>query len=325
MRRQHTLPVFIAIMLLAACEKEIPIDTKHITPQVVVSSHASAGNETECFLSMSVPIYGNHDYNSQHMPVDNASAMLFINGVPSTAPVTHSDGIYHLGYTAQPGDHLSLQIDAPGHKTLTASTDIPSMPVVTNAIIADSNTLDPYCNYTLHFSLTDNAADTDYYSIQLIQYRTITRTYDDTHTEVINECLPTIFSCSDFLIVEPTGLDSFLDQPSPNGTQFSGEELLFSDAGINGTTHAIELQTIIYIPHEEGEATGYTWIDHRRPALTVTHLSRDEYLYRKSMQAYIANPLASFFAEPVPIHSNIIGGYGIFAGYSSYTTEFLAQ
>ena len=47
-------------------------------------------------------------------------------------------------------------------------------------------------------------------------------------------------------------------------------------------------------------------------------VSEDYFLYRKTVtlqNSVVDNP----FAEPVPVHSNMTGGFGIFAGYRAET------
>ena len=49
-----------------------------------------------------------------------------------------------------------------------------------------------------------------------------------------------------------------------------------------------------------------------RLIVEVTSLTRDQYLFRKTMQSYTSDDMIGIFSEPVQVHSNINGGIGIF-------------
>lgn len=84
---------------------------------------------------------------------------------------------------------------------------------------------------------------------------------------------------------------------------FDGKKITF-DISINSFNYSINIDDIV----------------ENKLIIKITHLSKDYYLYRKTVNAYEAN-YGSMFSEPVQIYSNIKGGIGIFAGTSS--TEYV--
>lgn len=134
----------------------------------------------------------------------------------------------------------------------------------------------------------------------------------DTTTENINVG----FRCRDYLIIPQNAIS--LDEES----YFN--ELYFTDANINGLSHEIQLTIPIdayYMNHHDYEPYYGLYYDSYIPSslrinLEVTSFSRDLYLYEQTTQQQ-TDELGGIISEPVQIHSNIDGGYGIFAARTS--------
>jgi len=90
--------------------------------------------------------------------------------------------------------------------------------------------------------------------------------------------------------------------------------LVCSDGAFDGTTYRFATFTWESLPFGESS--------NRLLKVRVTSLSRDAYLYYRSLAQYReadGNP----FAEPVTVHSNIENGYGIFG--LGHTTVFKVE
>ena len=61
---------------------------------------------------------------------------------------------------------------------------------------------------------------------------------------------------------------------------------------------------------------------HARVILEATGLTRDLYLFRRTLDSYSYDDLLGTFTEPVQIHSNINGGIGIFGVGVLQTSTF---
>ncbi|MCB0557591.1 MAG: DUF4249 domain-containing protein [Lewinellaceae bacterium] len=94
---------------------------------------------------------------------------------------------------------------------------------------------------------------------------------------------------------------STLDQVVQYGYHY---EQVFTDKSFNGSSYTVSLYTYQgALPEGQGNA---------RLVARLYTLSRDAFLYDLSLRQYY-DALDNPFAEPVTVHSNIEGGYGIFA------------
>lgn len=325
---KKTLLLIATMLLLAACEKQIDIDIEYTEPQVVVMSQNNAGDPVSLTLTYSRPVYGTYyirngeDYFQQ---ITDATATLSVNGA-SAITATRTGNTYTFAYTPQPDDQLNLSIAVPGHEAVTATATVPHTPSLTNVNFRREGTSMHYETYfdssTVSFTLTDNNATTDYYSIRLRCIDTavlVKRNYYDSilgydtvyHDRYLN------FECVDYLIVHNSDLGSLVGDLDPVSTStYYGDELLFTDAEINGLSHTIKLSPSSYHYNDYYEEEYYYYGEmteyHARLILEVTNLTRDLYLFRQTVDSYSYDDLLGTFTEPVQIHSNIDGGIGIF-------------
>lgn len=335
---KKTLILIATMLLLAACEKQIDIDIEYTEPQVVVMSQNNAGNPVSLTLSYSRPVFGTYyirngeDYFQQ---ITDATATLSVNGA-SSITATRTGNTYSFAYTPQPNDQLNLSIAVPGHKAVTATATVPHTPSLTNVNFRREGTSMRYESYfdssTVSFTLTDNNATTDYYSIRLRCIDTavlVKRNYYDSilgydtvyHDRYLN------FECVDYLIVHTSDLGSLVGDLDPVSTStYYGDELLFTDAEINGLSHTIKLSPSSYHYNDYYEEEYYYYGEmteyHAQVILEVTNLTRDLYLFRQTVDSYSYDDLLGTFTEPVQIHSNIDGGIGIFGVGILQTSTF---
>ena len=297
--------------LLTACEKEIPIDIDDQQPQIVVMPCHESSAPIALSLTYSRPVYSSFYIRSDESyfpPITNATVTLSVNGTP-VETATRDSNCYAFSHIPLAGEELAINISVPGHGAVTAELTVPQAPVL--------SAIDTNCNnssFNFSFTLTDPAATADYYSIQLRCIDTsIFISLDDNDSIISSDTsfydTYTYFSCTDYLLVDNTNINIDLTDPTASNT-FNGFEMLFTDATINGQSHRITLSEY-GIPRFEKDS--YDIWEHRRLIIEVTSLTRDEYLYRQSMQAYEDDDILSFFSEPVQIHSNINGGIGIFS------------
>lgn len=335
---RKTLLLIATLLLLAACEKQIDIDIEYTEPQVVVMSQNNAGDPVSLTLTYSRPVYGTYyirngeDYFQQ---ITDATATLSVNGA-SAITATRTGNTYTFAYTPQPDDQLNLSIAVPGHEAVTATATVPHTPSLTNVNFRREGTSMRYETYfdssTVSFTLTDNNATTDYYSIRLRCIDTavlVKRNYYDSilgydtvyHDRYLN------FECVDYLIVHNSDLGSLVGDLDPVSTStYYGDELLFTDAEINGLSHTIKLSPSSYHYNDYYEEEYYYYGEmteyHAQVILEVTNLTRDLYLFRQTVDSYSYDDLLGTFTEPVQIHSNIDGGIGIFGVGILQTSTF---
>lgn len=89
---------------------------------------------------------------------------------------------------------------------------------------------------------------------------------------------------------------------------------MFEDALFNGEKLTLDISLNIF-----DYSVNLSELVENKLIVRVFHLSREYYLYRKTVNAY-HNSSGGLFSEPIQIFNNINGGIGIFAGTT--TTEF---
>lgn len=324
---KRILILITSALLLAACEKQIELDIEYTESQVVVMSQNDADNPVSLTLTYSRPVFGTYyvrndeDYFQQ---ITNATATLSVNG-SSALTATRTGNCYSFPYTPVAGDNLSLQISVPGKDKVTATATVPTAPTVANVTFSKPDTSMFYSNYyensTVSLTLTDNASSTDYYSLRVrcidTCYAVIRDYYDSIigYDTVYNDHYLD-FECVDNILIQNSDLGAMVELDPAGTMRYYGDELLFVDANINGQQHTIKLSPYSHVDYdpEIGDYSFYGEMSEYRARLIVevTSLTRDQYLFRKTMQSYSSDDMIGIFSEPVQVHSNINGGIGIF-------------
>ncbi len=104
-----------------------------------------------------------------------------------------------------------------------------------------------------------------------------------------------------------SSLDPLLEYGGGNGG------LILSDDSFNGKDYRISLNLEKYFLQLEDKDEFVLYIE-------LKNISRSNYLYKRSLEAYW-NAYGNPFAEPVVVHNNIKNGYGIFRTSSTYGDE----
>jgi len=95
-------------------------------------------------------------------------------------------------------------------------------------------------------------------------------------------------------------------------------ELYLTDASFDGETYTTRIRVEV-LEAGSWEYEGATNLAAEKITVELTSISKDEYLFEKTLSAYQDND-GNPFAEPVVIHENVEGGSGIFT--ISVTDEF---
>ena len=317
-------PLLAIVLLITACEKQIDIDIEDTESMVVVKAANEADSPLTVDLTYSRPAFGSFyvRYDEDFFQkITNATVSLSVDGGAALA-ASRNDGTYTFSHKPQPGEKLELTIAVPGKDNITSTATVPQCPMISNLDTSYSNQGYDYYYTTqvnVNFTLNDPAATDDYYAIRIREIDTIINIERDNNDNIILqdtiiESYYRFFECTDYLLVNNNEID--IEDPTTSRT-YSGTEMLFTDATINGLSHNIKL---VGQYDRYWEKASDTTIYHYGLFLEVTALTRDLYLYRQTMNNYNNNDeLLGFFSEPVQIHSNIDGGIGIF-GVSSKTT-----
>ena len=336
---KRTLILIVTVLFLSACEKPIELDIEYTESKVVVMSQNDADAPASLTLTYSRPVYGTYyirngeDYFQQ---ITNATASLSVNG-GNALTATRTGNRYSFSYTPVAGDNLNLLISVPGKGQVTATATVPTTPTVTDVTFTHPDTSmlyeDYYDNSTISLTLTDNASSTDYYSVRVRCIDTcyaIIRNYHDSiiRCDTVYHDQYLDFECVDNLLIQNSDLGSIVETDlNPIGAMlYWGDELLFTDANINGQKHTIQLSPESHVEYypEIGDYSFYGEMSEYRARLIVevTSLTRDQYLFRQTMRSYSEDDMIGIFSEPVQVHSNINGGIGIFGFCMKHSTIF---
>lgn len=305
--------MLVAAMLAVGCEKEIPLDTEGVEPKVVVNGSVVAGEALTMHLTYSRLIFGWHDAFEDYFfeGIDNATVSLKANGVAVVGALRDS-GYYEFGYVPQEGDKLEVKVSVPGHDELSAATVVPHRPVLADMRSSSrSNGEDETeVHIDVRFKLKDNEGEDNYYRLRVFLYDTSVYRYVDNNGDTVTEMYgdepeQMYFSCNDAAI-NPFGIsDVGIDE------EVTYNSLYFTDNAFSGESHEVHLTftqwTGMY--YEETDSTTKKYVE-----VEVVAMSRDRFLYEQSVQASRESDDLGLFQEPVPVHSNIKNGIGIFAG-----------
>lgn len=304
-----------AALLLAGCEKEIPLDTDGIVPKPVAMGTVEEGDTLSVRLTYSRLIYGWHEEGEDYMfdAIDNATVGLTVNGVAQGVVTVNDSGTYVTGYVPQEGDRIDMKVTVPGHEALTASTVVPKKPVVTGLRVTEGGTVNWIKNYDIRFTLADPAGEENYYAVRLYVYDTSVYSYTDENGDEVYDTMGSgpeimLFSCNDAAVSSFGVTEVDIDA----STEGDLTELYFTDENINGENHEIRLTGscgYYYGPEEEG-FTLNKYIE-----VEVVALSRDRFLYEQSVESARGDG-GDFFVEPTQVHCNVTNGIGIFAALS---------
>lgn len=310
--RNKIYMMLVAALLVAGCEKEIPLDADGIEPKVVVNGTVEEGSPLNVRLTYSRLIFGWHDADEDYTfdVINNATMAVKVNGTEYSGTLAPDSGDYQFAYIPQEGDKIDLTVKVPGHEDLTASTVVPRKPVLSDMRASQRNTGDQEVQIDVRFKLTDPASETNYYRMRVYMYDTVVYRYadynGDTVTEVYGgEPLRISFSCNDAAI-SPMGInDISIDEDVTYGTLF------FTDNALNGETHEIHMNFLQWNGGywEKDDVTTHKYVE-----VEIVGMTRDRFLYEQSIDAAGQEDDLGLFQEPVQVHCNIEGGIGIFAG-----------
>jgi len=283
--------VFILFFILSACEKtEDIVDFPTKDPELVVNAMFSPDNNFKFQISHSLSVLDNAELKN----LPDAIIYLYEDGmIIDTITQQNMDEWYYS--TKQPvlGKNYAIKVYHQGYNSVESEDFLPT-PVSINSLsytIKDSSTyydeyMDAYygdCTFSLTVNFDDPAENNNYYLFSGYFY-SIDEYYGDT---IINN----------IYFNEKEGENAFVET-------YSSEGLIFSDKYFNGKSFSFSV-----------EVDDYDFTNGKAYIFVLNSLSRNAYLYKKSLAIY-ENSHNNFFSEPVQVYNNIKNGYGIFAGYS---------
>lgn len=281
--------MFIPILVLGAtlfhsCEKEVTFDFEH-QPKLVLNCILNPDSTINARLTLS----RNIENNLTFQPVDDATIVLYENGIELSTLMPEGEGNYFLDYYPEPLSEYEITVMHPDFETLNASTVVPQKPNVKH----QPDTLNHIAQTELYWLdikvvIHDLPGKNNYwlYSKRTVDGVTITG--------------------GGFQNIKAPFIDDFSRRTDPE-SKFGfvyDYYVRVSDTGHDGEKMAIRL---------EAATNG-----------SINFVSADEH-YDKYIKSSVKARLNSEddlpFKEPVQIYTNIENGYGIFGSCAITTIE----
>jgi len=273
-----------SILLNNSCTREVNIEIPEHEPKPVLNCLFEKDSIFKVYLGMSAPILG------EPLPITGDEEIKLYGNSTFIESLVWENEVYVSTIKAQTNVDYRIEWKKDGN-IISSSDFTPERSPIESAFYRDSVAFDEfgdkYSECTLVFS--DNPQQGNYYEISLFIHYTF-------EGENITRGMR-LFSSDP--IINAEGLDEF----EPN-------DLIFSDEMINGQTYELKLN---YFPYRQPPDIDYSLI------VKFRSVSENYYKYSKALlihRFYQESNIWNGFGSPVPIFTNIEGGYGIFAGYS---------
>ena len=282
------------LLICFSCTKEVDLDIPELPQKVVVNSLFCPDSVMQIHVSLTAGITEPKINN-----VDNATVKLFENDVLIKTIVSQQNGFYNSMYMPKVGKEYRVEVVVPGFDVVWAESSIPKNAIV-DSFLCDlsklqTNNINNLIMLSELFFNSDKSNGLNYYEI-----RGVNDTYKQFDESILAE--------------------NIIEQNPP--------AFCFSDQLFASSFHKLVLNgyfdDITFDPFT-GELN-YVLLN-----LPFKTISKEYYNFRKSWSNHVFNqnsdthyddPLTLLFlGDPIEMYTNIMGGYGVFAGYNMQLVE----
>jgi len=274
----RSLPLLLCIIVcFTGCSKNLDLALPAHEPLLVLNGVFHPDSVFMVDLSSNNPMSSNQDFPS----VTNASAKLFRNGQFLTDLHHSKDGIYKAQIKPQALEQYQIKVTAPDFPPISATSNVPSLPVVEQVIASVSNPRDPVFSgkeVNVSLKLEDGPAEENFYFLQAYTYATdhLGKTY------------------TKFITV------SFI---SPDEYNFQRDaRYFFSDKVLK----AESTKLILHLETDPSDTT----------ILQIARITPEYYKYGKTFNEH---HYADHNINKTAVFNNVQNGLGLFAGYNAIT------
>lgn len=266
----------------------IDIELPATDPKIVVNSFFTENSRIKVHISKSIGILENI------IPeCTDATVILRQNNIIIDT-MHFESGYYYSHIIAETNKNYALEIIVPGMETVSCEDIIPKKTILQDCVCTDSVLIDEDGFIINELKLDfEDISGPDFYEVEL------------TAETIVNEYeMGLWFMKNSDPIITSTGL---LD--------YDPKTLIFSDKMFDGKSCSVK----VYYAIQSGEP------DYRLK-VNFRSVSESYYKYKEKQFAYLFSLDSDIFSgmsEPINLYSNITGGYGIFAGYSSDEKEII--
>jgi hypothetical protein len=284
------LLLLITTLTIVSCRKLVQDEFPDFTPIPTINSILIA----DSLLKVHVSLAGKIDTNKLEV-IDNAEVLIFIDGEIKDTLHYSDNGIYFSSINVEPLKIYTCNVIVPGYPKVSASDYIPEPPIIYDIVHINQAGQDREGQIypALKFRFTNDPSQRIYYQVVL---RMIKYGYEQ---------IPELTEITDPVLLN-------------EGIPIS----VFSNEIIEGRSYTI---TINYTTGS-ASSTGpnQPFIPNLYPLiLEMRSISKNYYLFLKQQYLYERGRYPEFGSSftSTSLYSNINGGYGIFAGYSSTQSD----
>ena len=284
-----------ALLVLAACEKEVEWDTSNYQPKLVVNALFNPDSSWAVEVAKSQSVVA----EEVNFEVTDAVVKLFeANELQAFATLDlASDGgngetsIYRVqNFQPEPGKSYTITVEKSGFETVIAErAAVPTQPTIDAAVLNTDLESDFEFRGSIDLTFTDDPNDANYYHL-IIRRPSFTQG-DGSIT--LSGYDPEAFNLGSFA----------------NAFDYYEEGFLFSDEDFNGQIRTVNCALNTFF---DPDLKPY---DHF--FVELRGVSQDYYEYHKTANDQFYSPINKY----VEVHTNIQNGLGIFAGYNAATEK----
>jgi hypothetical protein len=280
--------VFFLIIVLTACEMVVDIDVPFDGERLTLNSIVTPDSVWRASISLNRYVLDDRPFKR----VTNATVIVSDENGPIDTLVHEGNGIYRSDNgKPQPQKVYVLSASSVIHGTIQAESSIPLAAPASNVEI-QTNDFNGEPSSRISLQITDDPTIENYYAISVEVGNEYL--HPETH-EIISYRYPVMLGRND---------NDFQDEQLTNDNHLLIKDVFYTGPILNVTVHS---------PDWNLQYSGIVFV-------TVKTLSKDYYdfiLTSDLQNETSGNP----FAQPVQVHSNVQNGFGIFAGFSSYSIE----
>jgi hypothetical protein len=275
------LTSFVLISSLLSCKKVIDIELPETDPKIVVNSFFTDNSRIKVHLSESIGIVGGTPPD-----ITDASVMVRENGVIIDT-MNRESGYYNSHILAGKNKNYALEIIRSGMESVFCEDIIPEKVILQGYVCSDSVLIDGDGMTINELKLDfEDLPGPSFYEVEL-----------EARDVVHNYKMGLWFMNNSDPVITSTGL---LD--------YNPRTLIFKDDMFDGKHCSVK----VYFATDP--------LSDYNLKIIFRSVSESYYKYKAKQFAYLfslENDIFSGMGEPINLYSNITGGYGIFAGYSS--------
>ncbi len=285
------------LFLFNGCTKEIKLDFNKCEKRLVINSIFTPDNTFSFHFSHSIASVDRYDTTT----IENLHVILYENKIAVLDTFLLSDSLI-TGIVPKINTHYSLEVISDEYPAIIANDSIPELVEIQQATIIIPAGTDRYGDYYAEacISFSDPPDDSNYYELLICS------SYPQGSNQTYWLCM------GDCEIVDPVLINE-------GDVDYLPTSYFFSDALFNGEKYTMKIRS-----------AGGDYGQNKINKAVLRSVSKNYYLYRKYYTRHSYNQQFQgdfldiiFMGEPQSMFTNIVNGYGIFAGYQETTRDLL--